>query len=68
MARIGYVEPVLVARAGSGPSGDVVALLYLEVCDLFVATACGGDGNDFSLGPLFALVKPDGAAEDGQVL
>ncbi len=68
VVRVGDVDAALVAGACGRPCGDVVASLDFEGCELFVVVAGGGDRDDLGLGPLFALVEPDGATEDGQVL
>lgn len=66
VGRVGDVEAALVAGACGHPCGYVVAFLDFEGCELSVVVAGRGCGDYFSLGPLLALVKPDGAAEDSQ--
>ena len=64
---IAGVDAALVARAGAAPGADVVAFFDGEGCEL-VAGGGGGHGGDARLRELFALVDPDRAAEDGQVV
>jgi len=66
VVRVGDVDAALVAGACGRPRRHVVAFLDFESCELSVVVANRGCRDCLSLGPLLALVKPDGAAEDSQ--
>lgn len=46
------------------PHRDVVAFLDFESCELLIVVAGRGCRDHLGLGPLLALVEPNGAAED----
>ena len=66
VVRVGGVDAGLISRASVPPCGDVVAPFDFKGGEFFVVIAGRGDGNDFGLGPLLALIEPDGTCEDGQ--
>ena len=68
MGGVAIVHAAQIPRARSAPGADVVALLYFHGSDLIAIAVCSTDRSDPCLRPFLALVDPDCASQDREIL